>query len=255
MSPTKATSLLAVAACCTLGPRASADGLALAPASGREPSAGLGLTGLHGFEQALPNARPETSPQLRLAWIDPTGIAGRSGPGARAEAARIFGAMGVHLTWRRSTAGAAARGDEIRVILLDRAAGDGGRSVVLGATPDHFEDARFVWIHVPSVRGSLGLAGRDPAALDLPDDCRVGLALGRVIAHELVHALAPALPHGNGLMAARLTRRDLAGPSVPVTAEVTSAVRTAIAGVPVERAQRPGLLSLVHAAGEPQVGP
>ncbi len=44
---------------------------------------------------------------------------------------------------------------------------------------------------------------------------RLGIALGRILAHELVHAVAPACPHtAGGLMAPQLTRRDLTGPSL-----------------------------------------
>ena len=35
----------------------------------------------------------------------------------------------------------------------------------------------------------------------------LSLALGRVVAHELVHALAPSVPHGTGLMSASLSYR------------------------------------------------
>jgi hypothetical protein len=39
----------------------------------------------------------------------------------------------------------------------------------------------------------------------------VGMAIGRVIAHEVVHALVPWLPHGTGLMSSQLTWRQLTG--------------------------------------------
>ena len=44
---------------------------------------------------------------------------------------------------------------------------------------------------------------------------RIGVAVGRVLAHELVHAIAPECPHTRtGLMAARLDRRLLTAPGV-----------------------------------------
>jgi hypothetical protein len=58
------------------------------------------------------------------------------------------------------------------------------------------------------------------------------MALGRVVAHELVHALAPSVPHGTGLMSALLTCRQLTAPSIPFEAEVGLAVRAALRGDP-----------------------
>ena len=43
----------------------------------------------------------------------------------------------------------------------------------------------------------------------------LGVALGRVLAHELIHTVAPDCPHTRaGLMASRLTRRMLTAPGV-----------------------------------------
>lgn len=48
-----------------------------------------------------------------------------------------------------------------------------------------------------------------------PWAARLGRALGRILAHELLHAVAPDLPHSrHGLMAPRLTRRMLLAPGV-----------------------------------------
>ncbi len=44
---------------------------------------------------------------------------------------------------------------------------------------------------------------------------RIGVAVGRVLAHELVHAIAPECPHTRtGLMAASLNRRLLTAPGI-----------------------------------------
>ena len=192
---------------------------------------------------AAEGARP-----LRLAWLDPAEVAVRCGTGAREEAVRVFKAMGIPANWRRANAGELARAEEIRVILLDRGALNGRHAAVLGSTPTRFESTPFVWIHVPSVRRALGLPGSDRTLLELRDGYSLGVALGRVIAHEIVHALAPGVAHGEGLMASRLTRRDLTASSVPVTPEVISAVHNALAGVPDSPAPGAGLLAVEHAA-------
>ena len=55
--------------------------------------------------------------------------------------------------------------------------------------------------------------GRRAGPKNGPAALRFGRALGRVLAHELVHAIAPDCPHtGSGLMSARLTRWMLISP-------------------------------------------
>jgi hypothetical protein len=64
-------------------------------------------------------------------------------------------------------------------------------------------------VYVPNVSRALGL--RTFALVESPRDQRdLGTALGRVVAHEVVHALAPEVPHGDGLMAARFHLGHLA---------------------------------------------
>jgi hypothetical protein len=70
------------------------------------------------------------------------------------------------------------------------------------------------------VRQDHAIARNPGMRLDVNAARRLGTGLSRVVAHELVHALVPALPHGKGLMAARLDRRMLTGPGVPVGADV-----------------------------------
>ena len=61
---------------------------------------------------------------------------------------------------------------------------------------------------------------------------RLGVALGRVLAHELVHTVAPECPHTrNGLMAERLSRRMLTAPGVGFDALATRHLRLAAAGM------------------------
>ncbi len=235
--------LLAVVAVSAFGPLAGADEL---------PGLDSGAFPLPDFGATHTAPVAEGALALRLAWLDPADVAGRCGAGARQEAVRVFKAMGIPATWRRADAGEPTRAGEIRVILLDRGAVNGRHATVLGSTPTHFESAPFVWVHVPSVRGALGLAGSDRALLDLRDGYSLGVALGRVIAHEVVHALAPGVAHGEGLMASRLTRRDLTASSVPVAAEVISAVHNALAGVPDSPRLGSGLLAVEHATKEQQ---
>lgn len=61
---------------------------------------------------------------------------------------------------------------------------------------------------------------------------QLGVALGRVLAHELTHTVAPDCPHTKtGLMAERLSRRMLTAPGVRFDALATRHLRRAAAGI------------------------
>lgn len=181
--------------------------------------------------RALAPRAPTSSPALRLAWIDPARVAAAFDGLAREEASHLLGRMGVTASWRRGAAGELALPGEVRVIFLDRAATRPAGVAVLGATPTRFADAPFVWVHVPSVRASLGLpvAGPRPG-MSAVEARALAIAIGRVVAHEVVHAVAPHVPHGTGLMSASLGRRQLTAASIGLDPAVSLAVRTALLG-------------------------
>jgi hypothetical protein len=190
-------------------------------------------------------AAPANSPALRLVWLDVSGVAPGVGGVARAEVGEILEGAGVELVWRRGFAGGESRPGEIRVILDDRLRVDRmSRRPVLGATPVGFRERPFVWIHVPGIRASLGLAPRAPMRpLELRRRRDLGVALGRVIAHEIVHALVPSVPHGGELMSARLTHQQLTAASLSIHPDVTPAVRKGRHRRPVASPLEPGVLA------------
>ena len=71
----------------------------------------------------------------------------------------------------------------------------------------------------------------------------LAIALGRVIAHEVVHARVPSLPHGTGLMSGSLTRRQLTVASIPFEPEVAFALQAALRGDPVFAPPGTGVLT------------
>ena len=185
-----------------------------------------------GVPPAAPTAAAPSS-TLRLVWMDPAGVGVGTDALARDEARSLLRKMGATVSWRRGEAGEAARPDEVRVILLDRTTDNAGK-VVLGATPSRFEVAPFIWVHVPSVRAVIGLEPRGSVFTTPPPAARaLAVALGRVVAHELVHALAPSVPHGTGLMSASLTYRQLTARSIPFESEVGLALQAALRGDPL----------------------
>jgi hypothetical protein len=171
-------------------------------------------------------------PVARLVWLDPAGIALGADQVAQPAVTELLREMGVEARWRRGDPHELSRPGELRIILLPRPGVFENGLPVLGATPTQFAGEPHVWVHVPSVGTAVGIERMRPGMrLDAHAARRLGTGLSRVVAHELVHALVPALPHGKGLMAARLDRRMLTGPSVPVDADVGLAVRAALAGI------------------------
>lgn len=179
-----------------------------------------------------------------LVWMDPAGVAVGLDAMAREEARSILERVGAPVLWRVEKAGGLARPGEVRVILLDRSAERGPGTPVLGATPPRFEVAPVVWVHVPNVRAAIGLRPRGPvAAIEAPTTRTLGIALGRVIAHEVVHALAPSVPHGKGLMSASLSRGQLTATWIAIEESVLDSVQAALRGDPFLPRSETGVLA------------
>jgi hypothetical protein len=196
-------------------------------------------TGTASVSPARP-AEPLVAPELersalpvaRLVWLDPAGIALGTDQVAQPAVTELLRELGVEARWRQGDPHELSRPGELRVILLPRPGVCANGLPVLGATPTQFASEPHVWVHVPSVASAVGIDRMRPGLrLDLHASRRLGIGLSRVVAHELVHALVPALPHGKGLMAARLDRRMLTGPALRIDPDVGLALRAALAGV------------------------
>jgi hypothetical protein len=168
-------------------------------------------------------------PPLRLVWLDVTGAARGLEQVARAEARTRLEPAGRDLVWREGRGGERPRRGEIFVNLIGRHLVDRQtRRPILGASSTRPRPNPVVWAHVPSVCAALGQPVGD-CSHGLSGRRRhvVGVALGRVVAHEIVHALAPSLGHSYGLMSEMLTRSDLMAPSLGLDARAALAVRRA----------------------------
>jgi hypothetical protein len=206
-----------------------ASSVAAAGAESPEPH---GLDGVAAPRPVVPASPPADPLSVRLVWVDPARVAVGVEVVARDEARSLLRKMGLSVSWRRGEAREVARPGEVRVILLDRGAALAPGTPILGATPTRFEVSPFVWVHVPSVRAAMGLRAGPFAALDPPCLRAFAVALGRVVVHEVVHALAPSVPHGTGLMSEKLTHRQLTAGKLAVDPEVVLAVRAALRGEP-----------------------
>ncbi|HET8645188.1 MAG TPA: hypothetical protein VFO85_06850, partial [Vicinamibacteria bacterium] len=133
---------------------------------------------------------------LDLVFVDVEGTVPSAFPRMAREASAVLERLGVRTRWRRGGHGIVASQHEITVVLMNSTAANAGVAPhVLGATLVGERTSRTVWIYLPHVAAALGLGARLP-----PDDkgdevALLGTALGRVAAHEIIHALVPKLPH------------------------------------------------------------
>ena len=167
----------------------------------------------------------ETGPLLRVAWIEQAPLDPFAYGWMEDEGRAILRRLGLRLRLRRREPGDDTP-RELRVVLLDRFASD--KRSVMGAVLlplDAAGDGRM-WIFQQAVRSLTSVGECGIAAVR-----RQGTVLGRVLAHEVVHALAPTLGHADeGLMARTLSTADLALP-ISIDAATLAAVRGASAGL------------------------
>lgn len=160
---------------------------------------------------ALPTARGS----VELVWVAPSGRCPVDPPSVVGEARRLFRWTSLSLAWRLAPASDEAAPSEISVVVLRS---DPARRAhpPLGATMR----ASYVttWIMCSEIARTIN-------APDVPS-ASLNTAMGRVLAHELVHALAPGIPHAPyGLMAAKVDAAILTQPTLEMDSRLLRAVR------------------------------
>jgi hypothetical protein len=148
-------------------------------------------------------AEPGEGATARLAWRDLARLPARVSASAQEEVARLYAVAGVRVAWvGASEPGAPA----LSVFIMDvESAWLRLPKDVMGVSRPRGDAA---WIAYAALLRTLGITRKQAHRAD--ESPAVGRALGRVIAHEVVHALA--LPHTHaehGLMRARLGRAAL----------------------------------------------
>lgn len=170
---------------------------------------------------APPAVRPE------VALVDVAGVPPLVRDAALREAAEVLARTGLEPRWRVTAPGAVLSDDRLVVVLVEDDNADPGRtSRILGACQRR-QRAR-IWIFLRNVAWALGMPDvrrmRPEAAL------RVGRAIGRIVAHEVIHAVAPELGHArSGVMAASFGRQELLANRLDVDAGTVQAVRRSLA--------------------------
>ena len=167
-----------------------------------------------------------TAGAVRLAWVDPTGAAASVYELAHTEASAVLAEAGLEVSWRRVPPSTVLEPEEIAVVILPGgSARSRGTHRVMGATQTGDDAVAAVWVYASEVRDVLGLSGRSSAPLTPRGQALLGQALGRVAAHEIVHALLPRQPHAHsGLMSADIERSALLGPRPQMDASTRAAL-------------------------------
>lgn len=169
------------------------------------------------------------SRRLTIHWSDPEGQFPFAIDTLVAEARSLFAPLGIELDFAPS--GTVVTRDHVQVILLalDRSGGRMGTHA-MACVQNGPRVQPATWILVPQVRATLGFPGhRVPGEGPL-----LSRALARVMAHEVIHLIAPDVPHvPGGLMNASLGRDFLIRPAMNVLdGALASAVRTAFESWP-----------------------
>jgi len=154
--------------------------------------------------EAVPRVAP---PRLRLVWSDPL----QGLPFSFDYVAReLASTLSVRVAWRPAPSEYRLAPHEILVVLLDSEPPGSLGSGVMGSTTRGLVP-KTLWVMLPNVKRTLW---RDLASSPsfLPGFSRAQLAraVARVVAHEVLHVVAPAVPHASrGLMRSHLGRAEL----------------------------------------------
>jgi len=165
---------------------------------------------------------------LDLIWFDPGGSLPAGYESLAGEVRSIFRGLGVEVSWRVGGTFGGAATPEVPVILLARDPLWRRRSDrILGLVVPDQEPQRAVWVFQDNVRRALGLRREEKSAGAVEPLAR---ALGRVVAHEIVHAIAPDTPHAReGLMRHAFDRNFLLGARAPIDASCAAAFVSGLA--------------------------
>ncbi len=149
---------------------------------------------------------------LDLSLFDGIGLSPAAQATMISEVATIFEDIGVDVNWLDRVANPSITGSapvEIKIILsVSNPAAWSLKEKTLGVVLVPHWDT--VYIFPRSIARTLGLRDKDDGRPLIGRDLEIAQALGRVIVHEVVHAIAPAHIHAEaGIMRGRQSRRTL----------------------------------------------
>lgn len=175
---------------------------------------------------ALVVAAAATPPTITLLLCDAAHSLHSDGATLRAEVAAQLEGTGLALRFKTVAAGRGfeSHEGEMLVVLLPTEMRNPGHERVLGVVIGDHQFPSPIWVSVGNVSRVLGVQATDTGASD-----RLETALGRVVAHEVIHAFLPERPHsGTGLMARAVNRDTLTRPGTRLDDDCLGALALAL---------------------------
>jgi hypothetical protein len=167
-------------------------------------------------------------PRIDLVWFDPLNVVPPVAEGIGREVQAIFDDLGVDTTWTAGSADEPTSPPQVNVVFLTAVPSPALPAQTMGVVTVG-QNVRSLWIVVPNVLRAMGVAP-ELGPLGVREAAMVARALGRVVAHEVVHLAAPRLGHArDGLMQASLGRSNLVDGMLRLDAASRRAVFPALA--------------------------
>jgi hypothetical protein len=193
--------------------------LSLAAAVPARPARGLDVSGEADYGSPAVPSPSDDPPLVRLSLVDLYGLAADVGAPAAAEAAAVLEGLGARTEVRRKAPSDAHDARDLLVVVMPGDPGPLLQRNVLGAV-QRDAPTRALWVFPRTIAAALGLS-TNAAGWTAPDRARFATALGRVVAHEIVHLTCPWREHDrSGLMAARMSRATLRGEALDLEDEL-----------------------------------
>lgn len=171
------------------------------------------------------------SETIHLVWLDPHGLFSDF-ERARDEADVVFRDLGVSVRWELGTDPRPSTCDEARVqavLMPSEPSGWGIAPNAMGVVllPDRSRP-ESVFLFYPAILRSVGLANKKGSMLNPRERKDLVRAIGRVLVHEIVHAIAPGLSHADeGLMHEALLSASLLKRRIEIDERTRRAFRNA----------------------------
>jgi hypothetical protein len=169
---------------------------------------------------------------IHLVWLDPHKLFSDF-ERARDEADAVFRDLGVSVRWEVGTDPRRSTGGEVRVhavLMPSEPSGWGIAPNAMGVVllPDGSRP-ESVFLFYPAILRSVGLANQTSSMPNPRQRKDLARAIGRVLVHEVVHAIAPRLSHADeGLMHEALLSASLLKRRIEIDERTRQAFRNAV---------------------------
>jgi len=198
----------------------------------------FGLAGLTAFLLLSPGPAPgetgnnvaataiEERSTVTLGWLDPDQRLQSGFDTMAQEVNFIFGQIGVEVEWKLGDGRTIDRKPGEILVILQPASPPGLilSAGTMGAVSRQKESRHIVFVFHQEVAEAIGVALHAPYRITPLQRHELATAVGRVVAHEVIHAVAPAHPHGaEGIMQHRLSELQLVRGKLEISPRCLSA--------------------------------